>query len=178
MNDYSSSICGLCRHYQAGGYCWKRHRDVAYMESKPCYEGKEVQPVKPEKVAGPTKVCRQCGRALPLDHFQHHAKTADGLMNVCCECRRKAPKTQYAGKPIQTPEERAEKARAWRKAYYQTHKEQCRATTYAWRERNRERYRATRKALRESKRLSALTDDQLLAEIRRRGLDVTTPTNK
>lgn len=39
-----------------------------------------------------TKVCKTCGRELPVEAFGKHARTADGLQPVCRECQRTARK--------------------------------------------------------------------------------------
>lgn len=47
-----------------------------------------------------TKVCKTCGRELPLDAFGAHAKTWDHKATVCLECMRaKLTKTQAKIKP-------------------------------------------------------------------------------
>lgn len=35
------------------------------------------------------KVCKECGRELPLSEFAKHDKAKDGHMSVCKECRRR-----------------------------------------------------------------------------------------
>lgn len=35
-----------------------------------------------------TKVCKCCGRELPIDKFYTHKSTKDGLSNTCKECHR------------------------------------------------------------------------------------------
>lgn len=34
-----------------------------------------------------TKVCKRCGRELPLSHFNKHARCADGLQPNCMDCQ-------------------------------------------------------------------------------------------
>lgn len=40
----------------------------------------------------PTKVCKGCGRTLPLSSFHLHNKSADGHMSECIECSRRRSK--------------------------------------------------------------------------------------
>lgn len=35
-----------------------------------------------------SKVCRKCGKELPLDEFYTHSRMADGHLNICKECVR------------------------------------------------------------------------------------------
>ena len=39
-----------------------------------------------------TKVCKRCGRELPLHEFGRHARTADGLQMYCRQCNSDAMK--------------------------------------------------------------------------------------
>jgi ribosomal protein L40E len=52
-----------------------------------------------------TKVCKSCGRELPLDAFGGHAKTWDKKATVCLECMRENLR-KYVSKPkkMQAPE--------------------------------------------------------------------------
>lgn len=36
-----------------------------------------------------TKVCKDCGRELPIDEFQRQTKSKDGYMHICRECKQK-----------------------------------------------------------------------------------------
>lgn len=48
------------------------------------------------------KVCKECGRELPLSEFARHDKSKDGHMSVCKECRRrKHSKTDSAVNPLE-----------------------------------------------------------------------------
>ena len=37
-------------------------------------------------LSGDTKRCRRCGRDRPVEFFNRHPKTADGLSHMCSEC--------------------------------------------------------------------------------------------
>ena len=37
-----------------------------------------------------TKICKRCGRELPLHEFGRHARTADGLQVYCRQCSKEA----------------------------------------------------------------------------------------
>ncbi len=50
-----------------------------------------------------TKVCKTCGRELPVSAFGKHPKTKDGLQPVCSECKSKAMKGRKLG-PYKTKE--------------------------------------------------------------------------
>lgn len=45
-----------------------------------------------------TKVCSRCGRELPIDNFAKNAKSKDGRLSICKECRSAAISAGYAKK--------------------------------------------------------------------------------
>lgn len=47
-----------------------------------------------------TKVCKSCGRDLPIESFQLNYKAADGRMSECTECRRRRRKKDVKGDPL------------------------------------------------------------------------------
>lgn len=54
-----------------------------------------------------TKVCKCCGRELPVSEFGKHARTKDGLQPTCRECKAKAMKgrkLRRLGKVVQVVE--------------------------------------------------------------------------
>lgn len=53
-----------------------------------------------------TKVCKRCGRELPLHEFSRNARTADGLQVYCRDCCKEAMKKTRRGK-VQKDIERA-----------------------------------------------------------------------
>ena len=57
-----------------------------------------------EEFAGATtKVCKTCGRELPLDAFGGHAKTWDGKHTICKECLVERLKTNFSKKKDEAP---------------------------------------------------------------------------
>lgn len=63
----------------------------------------------PVKASAPgMKVCKRCGRELPLESFPTHPKSRDGRMNVCRECHKaiasQAMTKAYAEKKEENPE--------------------------------------------------------------------------
>lgn len=45
-----TKICGFCRQYMKGGYCWRNRRDVPFFDARPCFEAepaKAAAPVSP-----------------------------------------------------------------------------------------------------------------------------------
>ena len=80
--------CGYCKHYLPGkALCGLTKKEVGFLEVKPCYEAntnmEENNEIK-------TKVCKRCGRELPLHEFGRHARTADGLQVYCRQCSKEA----------------------------------------------------------------------------------------
>lgn len=74
------------------GYCGRQSAYVNYFdEAKPCFVSREdveatiaSAPVLKRKPG--TKVCKKCGRELPLDQFPLHPHSRDGHNNTCREC--------------------------------------------------------------------------------------------
>ena len=84
------NICGICAYYRKGGYCFKKHRDIGYMMTQPCFESKPIQenivePIKSNRME--TKVCKHCGKELPIDQF---ATFRGKPTCICKECKRKS----------------------------------------------------------------------------------------
>lgn len=96
-------VCGGCAHYRAGGSCAERRKDVGYLWTA-CAQFTTETP-KPqdtmEKTTPTTKVCKKCGRELPAEAFNRHAKSRDGLQPYCRECQREFALTGAvkAGRP-------------------------------------------------------------------------------
>ena len=96
-------VCGGCAHYRAGGSCAERRKDVGYLWTA-CAQFTTETP-KPqdtmEKTTPTTKVCKKCGRELPAEAFNRHAKSRDGLQPYCRECQRETAKAgaAKAGRP-------------------------------------------------------------------------------
>ena len=49
----------------------------------------------------PMKVCKGCGRKLPLSAFALHDKSKDGHMSECKECRRRKSSKASKGNPLE-----------------------------------------------------------------------------
>lgn len=47
-----------------------------------------------------TKVCKGCGRELPLESFQLNNKAADGRMTECVDCRRRRRNQNVQSDPL------------------------------------------------------------------------------
>lgn len=52
-----------------------------------------------------TKICKDCGRELPLDQFPRHPKSRDGHTSVCAECYSKKMKAVHAKADAAQPKE-------------------------------------------------------------------------
>lgn len=84
-------------------YCRKHHKEVGYFNEKPCFisesdydaqfnlsnETKQESEKMEEIAKVKTKVCKDCGRELPIEEFQRQAKSKDGYMHICKECKNK-----------------------------------------------------------------------------------------
>lgn len=78
--------CGYCKNYIPGKtVCGLTNKAVGFLDVKTCFEA-------PDKTEPKTKVCKRCGRELPLHEFGKHARTADGLQVYCRECSKEAMK--------------------------------------------------------------------------------------
>lgn len=82
-----NKTCGECHYYLMhethGPWCTKNRRETSYLQTAPdCWTepgagaANEVQ----------TKVCKHCGRELPVTNFGRHSKTKDGYQPLCREC--------------------------------------------------------------------------------------------
>ena len=93
------NTCGDCIHFKADRFsqfvCSKTGRPAGLLQSKKCFtpkdtkmDTKETKTTDTEQVK--TKVCKRCGKELPLHEFGRHARTADGLQVYCRECSKQA----------------------------------------------------------------------------------------
>lgn len=92
--------CGQCAHYRAtrlhGFICGKTGKSTGYLQEKPCFELKtnqnetKMEEELTQTTTEKTKVCKKCGRSLPVTEFNKHSKTADRLQPYCKECQHKA----------------------------------------------------------------------------------------
>lgn len=99
------NCCGQCLNYIPRPFCEnicaKTGRIAPYMDVKSCFEPKINKEIKTEKKMETqdtitTKVCRTCGRELPVSEFGHHHLTKDGYNPDCRECRSKRMKDRKA----------------------------------------------------------------------------------
>ena len=84
--------CGQCIHYRStrlnGIICDKTGKSTGYLQEKPCFERKTQQnETIMEENTEKTKVCKKCGRILPVSEFNRHYRTADKLQPYCKECQ-------------------------------------------------------------------------------------------
>lgn len=75
--------CGHCKNYYMGNdlesRCRLTGRVVGYLQEKECYE-----PLTNSNME--TKICKRCGRELPLDNFGKHFRAKDGHQAICRDC--------------------------------------------------------------------------------------------
>lgn len=94
-----SNSCGQCRHYRMNRYlesiCSITGKNVGYMWKQDCFEplprftqndNQLAQNANKMENNANTKVCKECGRELPLDQFRPNPKCADGHINTCWDC--------------------------------------------------------------------------------------------
>lgn len=96
-----SKYCIACRHYRLtkdGPYCQKG-RSKAVSPITTCDSWEDAAGT--ETVAVATKVCKKCGRELPVQAFGRHHLAKDGYQPICRECRSEAQKGKpQAGKKV------------------------------------------------------------------------------
>ena len=89
-------ICGNCKHwicYALTGTCWCAFvkKDKAYF-AEPCehyeitHKKKTKENMETTNTTPQTKVCKSCGRELPLEQFAKSVKSTDGYQSMCREC--------------------------------------------------------------------------------------------
>lgn len=104
-------LCGQCAWNEGGRWCRKKYKDVAYFAQEPCFTtdeeyhlllAQDIMKVESntKKLTQnanqmesntniKTKVCKECGRELPIESFQRQVKSSDGYMHICKECKTK-----------------------------------------------------------------------------------------
>ena len=123
-------LCGNCKHFRlvvslGTTFCDLSKKDGIGHFAEPCeyYEDQnnQEQPktsTAMESYTTPAKVCKICGRALPLDSFPKHPRTKDGHGHICAEClkaknassiqaaidARKGPRAQVKGPSQPAPQ--------------------------------------------------------------------------
>ena len=61
--------------------CDKTGKVVPFLAQKECFETKEI-----EMEEKRTKVCKICGKELPIEMFRKNIKSKDGYTDTCIEC--------------------------------------------------------------------------------------------
>lgn len=83
------NCCGDCLHYSTPNgspFCRKTGKVTGHLLQKDCFTPKINTQMETTNEKPKTKVCKRCGRELPLHEFGRHARTADGLQTYCREC--------------------------------------------------------------------------------------------
>jgi hypothetical protein len=104
-----TKVCNGCGKELPFSDFYQKGNGYSHM-CKECTKRQNVESRKKAKAAkmaeasnGTTKVCKSCGRELPLDAFGGHAKTWDKKNTVCLECMSAKLRKNLSG-PKKTPE--------------------------------------------------------------------------
>lgn len=87
-------VCLDCPNYQKGGWCKHKRKDVAALQEA-CDHAKTMNLTfnpedKEDDMTPTTKICKTCGRELPLSEYARNYRTEDGLQPNCKDCMKKA----------------------------------------------------------------------------------------
>ena len=87
--------CADCTHYAGNGKCRKNKKGTTspmkVADELSCFQAAEPEkPVLPEEKKPETKVCKGCGRELPLSSFSRNRSGIVGFCNDCMAAKRKA----------------------------------------------------------------------------------------
>ena len=81
-----SNVCGECARYRlmpnCENICDKTGKVVPFLAQKECFETKEIEMEESKK----TKVCKVCGKELPIEMFRKNNKSKDGYTDTCFDC--------------------------------------------------------------------------------------------
>lgn len=85
------NTCGHCKHYflsrDFDSRCRKTGQETGYLNEKNCFEPINAKAMNEElNTATVTKVCKRCGRELPIEKFGKHHRSADGHQSICRDC--------------------------------------------------------------------------------------------
>ena len=85
-------VCGGCAHYIYGGWCAEKRREIGFLweacnKWKDKHEEQTPRKETMEKTTPTTKVCKRCGRELPLEAFGKTVRSKDGYQSNCRECQ-------------------------------------------------------------------------------------------
>ena len=79
------NVCGECARYRlmpnCENICDKTGKVVPFLAQKECFETKEEMEENKK-----TKVCKVCGKELPIEMFRKNIKSKDGYTDTCIEC--------------------------------------------------------------------------------------------
>lgn len=79
------NVCGECASYRlmpnCENICDKTGKVVPFLAQKECFELKEI-----EMEEKRTKVCKVCGKELPIEMFRKNNKSKDGYTDTCFDC--------------------------------------------------------------------------------------------
>ena len=116
-------LCGECIFFDYLGRCHNGNtrrverpyfaEACKYAEPKQKEQPKTINTMNEEKKTT-TKVCKTCGRELPIEQFAANVKSKDGHLGVCKECNFKArsESRKAVGKKTETPSSDPELLRA------------------------------------------------------------------
>ncbi len=80
-----NNICGECARYRlmpnCENICDKTGKVVPFLAQKECFETKDI-----EMEEKRTKVCKVCGKELPIEMFRKNNKSKDGYTDTCIDC--------------------------------------------------------------------------------------------
>ena len=107
----NNEICGDCVNMRKeDGHCGRIGNYVNYFRAacKNFVDRKDVEETiaaAPKLTKPGTKVCKDCGRELPLEQFPRHPKSRDGHTSVCAECYSKKMRAVHAKADAAQPKE-------------------------------------------------------------------------
>ena len=91
-------VCGECKHYKQMPFCENicllTGKVIPYLAHKECFEPKLNDSANKltsntNMETPKTKVCKDCGRELPIDKFGKAFRSKDGYNHICRECKGK-----------------------------------------------------------------------------------------
>lgn len=87
-----NKTCGNCakvRSTDDGLVCTDNNERRGYFEVRSCWTGQDVF----------GKICKKCGRVLPLDQFPKHPRAKSGRTDICRDCVSEIHKKAAAEQP-------------------------------------------------------------------------------
>ena len=152
--------CNDCTHYAGNGKCRKNKKGTTsplkVADELKCFEQAEPEkPVLPKENKPETKICKGCGRELPLDAFWRNRQ---GVTGYCKDCMK----------------EKHAKAAAKREQKYKEHEERMIEQIFGKPEKKdldeaRQSFQEELDRVAPVKSIKAFTDDELVEELRDRG---------